>query len=643
MRKVCTMKRLVGVALIVGLAVVAPHAQQNWAHVGQDPGATKYSTLDQINTGNVHTLQKVWTFNTGDKSGFFESTPLVIDGVMYLSAQNGVFALDPLSGKQLWKFEANGTSRRGISFWPGDAKSPARIVVASQSRLLALDAKNGRLIPEFGEGGFVEMGAQMQSPASVYKDILIAPQTQPVIRAWNARTGAPVWTFHLVAQPGDPNHKTWENDAWKTTGGTNTWGYLSIDVERGIVYIPVSIAGSDYVGVERPGDNLYGTSLVAVDIATGQRKWHQQLVHHDIWDFDLGAAPTLVDVVRDGKTIPAVAQITKMGLLFVFNRVTGEPMYGMEERPVPQSTVPGEKTSPTQPFPMKPPPLARNSMKKSELPTTISPEHTAYCAGLWEKYKLQDSVPYTPWQMGQDIVMYPGAIGGGNWNGVSFNKKLGLMITNVMNAGQWGHIEKADPDAPGRGGRGGDDEAEAGRGGRGAPPGRGAEAEAGRGGRGGQGRGGRGGGGGARSGFRKVTPEGGRFWQPDTRYSCVEPPWGELIAVNANTGDIAWRVPLGVFEELEKKGLKTGTPSLGGGITTAGDLVFIAATIDGYFRAFDARNGKELWKTKLEVPAHAIPSTYMGKDGKQYVVITDGGGGFLRSPMSDAVVAFRLP
>ena len=647
-------RRQLTIALFAAAAAVTVHGQNpstalragNWMHSGGDPGATKFSTLDQINAGNVHTLQRAWTFNTGDKSGFFESTPLVIDGTMYVSAQNGVFALDPVSGKQAWKFETGGSTRRGVAYWPGDATTAGRIVVSSQSRLLALDAKTGRLVPGFGEGGFVEMNAQMQSPPSVYKDILIAPQTEPVIKAWNAKTGKPLWTFNLIAQPGDPNHKTWESDAWKTIGGTNTWGYLTVDVERGIVYIPVSIAGSDYIGVQRPGNNLYGTSLVAVDIATGTRKWHQQLVHHDIWDYDLGAAPTLIDVVRNGRTIPAVAQINKMGLLFIFDRVTGEPIFGMEERPVPQSNVPGEKTSPTQPFPLKPPPLARNSLRRAELPKSISPELLAYCEGLWEKYQLQDSVPYTPWGLNKDVVVFPGAIGGGNWNGVAFNKPLGLIVTNVMNAGQWGHVEAVKPgEERGRGGRGGPG---------GPPPGGGAAAGAAppaataqpatappRGG-GGAGRGGdpddQ-----AAPGFRKVTPEGGRFWQPETRYSCNEPPWGELIAVNANTGDIAWRVPLGVFPELEQRGLKTGTPSLGGAITTAGNLVFIAATIDGYFRAFDARNGRELWSTKLEVPAHAIPSTYMGSDGKQYVVITDGGGGFLRSPTSDAVIAFRLP
>lgn len=617
------MRLRVPLALMTAAALSAAvvSAQSNWVHVGQDPGGTKYSTLDQINTGNVKSLQKAWTFHTGDKTGFFESTPLVVDGTMYVTAQNGVYALDAQTGAQLWKFESDGGTRRGVTYWPGDDKTPARIFGSAQERLIALDAKSGRMVPQFGQGGFVDMGTTMASPASLYQDILITPATSPVIRAWNVRTGALVWKFDLIAQPGDPNSKTWEGESWKAVGGTNTWGYLTVDSDRGIVYIPTSIAGeNDYVGVTRPGDNLYGTSLVAVDIATGKRLWHQQLVHHDIWDNDLGAHPTLIDVTRNGKTVPAVAQITKMGLLFIFNRVTGEPIFGIEERPVPQSTAPGEKTAATQPFPVKPPPLARNSIKRSELPTNISPEHTAYCQGLWEKYRLQDSVPYTPWKVTEDVVVFPGAIGGGNWGGVTYNKKLGLVITNVMNAGQWGHLEKSDGapiggDQPGVG---------SGRGGRGGP----------------------GAGGGpprSREPYRKVTPEGGRFWDQKTQYSCAPTPWGELIAVNANTGDIAWRVPLGSFEELEQKGIKAGRPSLGGAITTAGDLVFIAATTDGYFRAFDARSGAELWSTKLTVPGHSIPSTYMGKDGKQYVAITVGGGGFLRSPQSDEVVAFRLP
>jgi quinoprotein glucose dehydrogenase len=319
--------------------------------------------------------------------------------------------------------------------------------------------------------------------------------------------------------------------------------------------------------------------------------------------------------VKNGRTIPAVAEITKMGLMFVLDRTTGEPVWGIEERPVPQTTAPGEKTAPTQPFPVKPPPLARNSMTKAEL-ATITPEHEASCKALWDKYKLQDSAPYQPWNDKQDIVLFPGAVGGGNWNGVTVNQPLGLMITNVMNAGQWGHLEL------GTGGRGRRGE------GRGAQPaaGRGADDEAAP----------------PAQTWRKVTPEGRRFWDPKTMYSCQAPPWGELIAVSTKTGDIAWRVPLGSFDALDAKGIKTGTPGLGGAITTAGNLVFIGATVDSKFRAFDARNGKELWSDKVEAPAHAIPSTYMGRDGRQYVVIAAGGGGFLQSPTSDTVIAYAL-
>jgi glucose dehydrogenase len=575
-------------AFLALLAAAPMSAQNNWVYYGQDQGATKYSTLSQINTTNVTTLERAWTFHTGHTGGFFESTPLVIDGVMYLSAGGNFFALDAITGTQIWKYASPQTTRRGVSYWPGDARTPPRIVATTGNRMIALDAKTGVPVRTFGDSGFVSLGTNTPSPPAIYKNLLITPGGSPVIRAWDAHTGKLVWTFNLIAQPGDPGHESWENDAWRNIGGTNVWGYLSVDAERGIVYAPNSIAGSDYVGVTRPGNNLYGTSLVAIDANTGKLKWYQQYVHHDIWDSDLGAAPTLFDVTQNGRRIPAVAQITKMGLLFVHDRTDGRPLWGIEERPVPQSDVPGEKTSPTQPFPVKPPPLARNTMKKADLPTEISPEHTAYCQNLWDTYKLQDSGPYEPWGFNRDIVVFPGAVGGGNWQGVTFHAPTNLIITNVMNAGQWGHVE------------------------------------------------------GSGTSFRKVTPMGGRFWEPRSRYTCAKPPWGELVAVNAITGDIAWKVPLGIFEELEARGIKTGTPSLGGAISTAGNLVFIGATIDSRFRAFDARNGKELWVDKIEAPAHSIPSTFMGRDGKQYVVVSAGGGGFLNSPTSDVVIAYRL-
>jgi quinoprotein glucose dehydrogenase len=381
------------------------------------------------------------------------------------------------------------------------------------------------------------------------------------------------------------------------------WGTFSVDESRGLLFVPVdkpeSNGNNDYFGGGAPGNNLYANSLLAIDAASGKLKWYQQLVHHDIWDYDLAAAPVLFDVRRNGRVIPAVAQATKMALLFTFNRETGEPIFGMEERAVPQTTVPGEWTSPTQPFPLKPVPLVRNTFSRDDL-SKVTPEHQAYCENLWDSNKLANAGPYGAWKLDENILVSPGAEGGSNWWGVTYHKPLGLLIGNVLDAAMWGHLQ------PG-GGRGG------------AAPGSTAPS------------------------YGKTPGPSSRFWNNETMWSCSPTAWGELIAVNANTGDIAWRVPLGEFEELTKKGVKqTGTPSSGGAISTAGNLVFIGATIDGYFRAFDARNGKELWKDKLPAPSQGTPSTYMGRDGRQYVVIGANGGGFFRAPTSDEVIAYVL-
>jgi quinoprotein glucose dehydrogenase len=662
------MKRFTLVVMTASALVASGRlsAQKDWASFGQDQAATRYSTLKQIDAANVKDLTRAWTFHTGVKAAN-EATALIINSVVYLSASNGYFAVDGVTGAQIWKFEATGTTQRGVSYWPGDARSPARIIgAATGNKIVALDAKTGQPVPEFGQSGFVDIGTRMQSPPAIYKELLIAPSMDRLVRAWNIRTGALAWTFNLVPQPGERGHETWESDAWKTSGGVNVWGHITVDSGLGMAFVPTAPPSPDYVGVNRPGNTLYGTSLVALDANTGTLKWYQQLVHHDLWDFDSAAAPTLVEIVRGGSRIPAVVHMGKTGLMYIFDRRDGKPVFGMEERAVPQSNVPGEKSSPTQPFPVKPEPIARVSMKKSELPTGITPELTAYCQGLWDKYNLDDTVAYSAWKLNQDILVFPGAVGGGNWQGTSFNPQLGLIFTNVMNAGQWGHIELRQPGAGRRGGRGpggpgrsGDTPPAAGdlaprQGGQAVPPdapglqGRAAGQRA----AGGRGAGTQGGpdeespaGPPTATGpsYGKVTPEGGRFWQPDTRYSCVAPPWGELVAVNANTGDIAWRATLGAFDELAAKGLKTGTPNLGGSIATAGNLIFIGATVDGRFRAFDARNGKELWSATVDAPAHSIPATYIGRDGKQYVVVSAAGGGFLRDPTSDAVVAFSLP
>jgi quinoprotein glucose dehydrogenase len=412
------------------------------------------------------------------------------------------------------------------------------------------------------------------------------------IRGWDARTGKLLWTFHTVPRPGEPGSDTWPAGAWKNRSGTNTWGFFTIDVKRGIVYAPLGSPTSDFYGADRVGDNLYGNSLVALDARTGEKKWHRQLVHHDLWDYDLSAPPALFDIHRDGRVIPAVAQITKMGLLFVFDRVTGEPVYGMEERPVPQTVVPGEVTSKTQPFPVKPPPLGKNTFRMEEM-YDRSPEHARFCKELFETNQMKIGVPYTPLPLEGNALFFPSTLGGGNWGGVSIDPALGLLFVNVMHVGQWGHMEK-----------------------------RGSE-------------------------YRRASAYGtyARFWDREARIPCQNPPFGEMIAVDLASGDIAWRSPLGRIEALEAIGVRdTGTLNLGGSIVTAGGLVFIGATNDAQFRAFDSKTGKLRWEVKLEANGHSSPITYMGRDGRQYVVLTaSGGGAFLGGPLSNSLVAFALP
>jgi glucose dehydrogenase len=633
------------VSLVVTGAQNTKDADRNWPFPYADQGSTRYSPLKQIDTSNVQRLTRAWTFHTG--SGRFASPPMAVDNVIYFSAPNGVFAIDAVTGTQIWKYgpatetttapapggrgggsNTAGTAVRGPTYWPGAAGIGPRIYSSISEGLAAIDAKTGTLVKTFGRNGVLP-GLWYNSPPVIYKNFLITRGDQEgvkgnTLKAYDVITGEPRWTFYLKAQPGDPNRATWLNGSADTEVTPGLWGMFSIDEERGLLFVPVEkIEGNganDYFGGANPGNNLYSDSLVALDATTGKMKWFQQLVHHDIWDYDIAAAPVLIDVRRNGRTIPAVAQSTKMSLLFIFHRETGEPIFGMEERPVPQTTVPGEWTAPTQPFPLKPAPLSRTTFTKSEL-AKVTPEHQAFCEQFWETNKLSDAVPYAAWKLGENILLFPGAQGGSNWWGVTFNKPLGLIIGNVHTAGQWGRLEPGG----GRGGR-------RGAGARGnQDPGEGAgraNAETSP---------------TAPLRYSKTPSPFNRFWNNANMWSCTEPPWGELVAVNANTGDIAWRVPLGEFEELTAKGVKpTGTPASGGAITTAGNLVFIGATIDGYFRAFDARNGKELWRDKLPFPSQGIPSTYMGRDGKQYVVVGANGGGFFGAPTGDDVIAYTV-
>jgi glucose dehydrogenase len=586
-------------------------AQTDWPSFGNDPGAMRYSSIRQINAGNVERLQLAWTFRTGKPGS--EAVPVAIGGVMYVTAPDGVYALVPETGELLWKHDVSPVALRGLAYWPGSGGLHPRVFAGNGPYLLALDVTTGKPAPGFGNEGRVDLKQGvlgdlkdgqyvLQSPPAVFGDVVItgcsngegSPSAGAYgdIRGWDARTGNLLWTFHTVPRPGEPGSETWPPNAWRNRSGTNTWGFFTIDVKRGIVYAPLGSPTSDFYGKDRVGDGLYGNSLVALDARTGAKKWHRQLVHHDLWDYDLAAPPALFDIRRGGRVIPAVAQISKMGLLFVFDRVTGEPVYGVEERLVPQTTIPGEVTSTTQPFPLKPPPLGKNTFRMEEM-YDRSPEHARFCKELFETNQMKIGVPYTPLPIEGNALFFPSTLGGGNWGGVSIDPKLGLLFVNVMHLAQWGHMEK-----------------------------RGTE-------------------------YVRASAYGtyARFWNRETHIPCQNPPFGEMIAVDLASGDIAWRTPLGRIEALEAIGVRdTGTLSLGGSIATAGGVVFIAATNDARFRAFDSKAGKVLWEVKLEANGHTSPMTYMGRDGRQYVALmAAGGGAFFGGPVSNTLVAFALP
>lgn len=597
-----------GALLLLAMAV---HAQTDWPSYGNDPGAMRFAKLRQIDTGNVERLNMAWTFRT-DKPGS-EAVPLVVGGVMYVTAPDGVYALVPETGELLWKHAATPTALRGLAYWKAEGPIHSRLFTGNGHFLLALDVTTGQPAAGFGNEGRVDLKPgvlgdlkdaryALESPPAVFGDVVItgcsngegSPSAGAYgdIRGWDAKTGRLLWTFHTVPRPGEAGSVTWPADGWRNRSGTNVWGFFTVDVQRGIVYAPLGSPTSDFYGADRIGDDLFGDTLVALDARTGREVWHRQLVHHDLWDYDLAAPPALFDIRRGGRVIPAVAEITKMGLLFVFDRATGEPVYGLEERPVPQSTVPGEVTAKTQPFPVLPPPLARNTFRAGEL-YTQSPEHARFCKELFEANHMKIGPPYTPLPVEGNALFFPSTLGGGNWGGVSVDPGLGLLFVNVMNIGQWGHMEK-----------------------------RGSE-------------------------YARTSPYGpyARFWDRETRIPCQRPPFGEMIAVDLASGEIAWRAVLGTIEALEAAGVgDTGTLNLGGSMATAGGLVFIGATNDSRFRAFASRTGKLLWEAKLEASGHASPMTFMGRDGRQYVALmAAGGGGFLDGGLSNTLVAFALP
>lgn len=626
-----TCKRVLSLGFGLISSVGFASAQTDWPTYGYDPAGTRYSPIQQINHNNVTQIQRVWTYHTGEvpsasgprgqRQTAFEATPIVVDGVLYFSTPaNRVIALDPVTGHALWTFDPQTKTHksiqyhahRGVSYWPGDGDDPARILLGTlDGRLIALNAKTGVPVPGFGTEGeinlrdgvadeFPDAVYAITSPPAIYRGLVITGAEVPEspghgpwgdIRAWDIRTGKLVWTFHTVPRPGEPGHETWQRDDWKHRTGVNVWTGFTVDTQTGAVFLAIGSPAYDFYGGDRKGANLYGDSVVALNAATGTLLWYYQLVHHDIWDYDPPAPPALITVQRDAQKIPAVVEVTKMGLVFILDRRNGSPLFPVEERPVPRSEVPGEASWPTQPIPLKPPPLSRSSITAADI-TNVTPESHQFCADLFSK--LQNQGRYTPYGRSLTVV-FPGTLGGATWSGVSYDPILGYIFLNTNEVGAIGQMVQQSP--------------------------------------------------GSATAWRRASPLGeyGRFWDPNL-WPCQKPPWGLLTAINVNNGEIAWRVPLGTVDVLETRGLRqTGALNIGGSIATAGGLVFMAATNDSRFRAFDSRTGQELWSAKIDASGHATPMTYVGRDGRQYVVIAAGGGGFFGSKPSDALVAFALP
>lgn len=625
------------------LLLSSANAQTDWPSFGGDPGAMRYSPLNQINTKNVTQLKLAWKFDTAVANAaptapppaehaitpegqpkeapnpadqprprrsfnmmrLSESIPVAVADVIYMSTgYRQVIALDATTGQKIWTYDSpHPPALRGISYWPGTTGyGPAIVYGSLDGFLTALDAKTGKPVQSFGDGGMIDLKKSVvsdkypnsrlsvTSPPIIYKNYVIpgcSPGERPAfgaycdVRAWDLRTGKLVWTFHTVPRPGEPNHDVWKDGQWEDRAGVNSWGFMSVDVTRAILFVPVGTPNTDFYGGGRAGSNLYGSSLVALDANTGKLKWHFQTVHHDNWDYDDCSAPILMTVRRNGKNIHAVAQVTKNGLVFILDRVTGKPIYGVKEVPVANDNAePGDSNWPTQPMPLKPPPLARNSFSPDEI-ATVTPEHEEYCKKL---LRLEGGAmtggPFA--QYGPKLrVIFPSWTGGINWGGGFYDPKLGYLFVDTKDLA---NFNKLVPDGHGDYSRVGPDDA---------PPGM-----------------------------------GDYFWDGKKQWPCQQPPWGRLIAVNVNTGDIVWQVPLGSFEQLDKLGVpKTGTPTTnGGGIVTAGGLIFIGSTTDGKFRAFDSRTGKELWVDNLDVDVNSIPITWKGKNGKQYLAVYASGG-----------------
>jgi quinoprotein glucose dehydrogenase len=698
--------RVVGViglvACVVGLAPAGERAevarnpklgQQDWSRYGGAAENDHYSSLAQINRKNVNRLEVAWSFETGEEGGL-QTSPLEVDGVLYgITPTQKVFALDAATGKLFWKFDSGirGTQPdRGLAYWT-DGKDK-RILVGVMNFVYALDAVTGVPAAGFGKNGRIDLrddlgrdpstlSIYLTSPGVIYKDLLIVggrePETLPAppgdIRAYDVRTGKLRWSFHTIPHPGEFGYDTWPKEAWKTSGAANNWTGMSLDAQRGIVYVPTGSAAMDFYGADRLGDDLFGDCLLALNAETGERIWHFQEVRHDIWDRDLPAPPVLLTVKRDDRRVDAVAQTTKQGFVYVFDRANGKPLFPIEYKKFPASDVPGEIAAAEQPVPTKPAPFARQNIGEDTL-TTRTPEAHQWALERFRKFRSAGQ--FVPFSVGKDTVVFPGFDGGAEWGGPAVDRETGIIYVNANEVAWTGALTENTGEGSVRSiylnqcGVCHGEKME------GSPPAipslvgsvdRNTPAEVTATIKNGKGR---------MQGFPNLTDEQvfalvnyistgeskeltstgpvplsmkyrftgyHKFLDPEG-YPAIAPPWGTLTAIDLNSGEQAWKIPLGEYPELAAKGQdKTGTENYGGPVVTAGGLVFIGASnFDKKFRVFDKATGKLLWETKLPFSGNATPITYE-VNGRQFVVIAAGGGKDPRSGSGGVYVAFALP
>ena len=572
-----------------------------WPMYRGDLAGTGFSPLTELDRGNVGELALTWAYPLGGLEGAAansQGTPIIAGDMMILPAADRIVALDPLSGQELWSHSLDvRPSRRGVVWWPGDGSAGPRVLFMSGSRLTALDSRTGNLAVEFGEGGAVDIGVPYNSVPLVIKDIVIVgantPPGQPGgignPRAFDVRSGEKLWEFVSVAQPGDPNNNTWAGESWRDRLGANAWPfYFTADAERNLVYLPLASPIPFAWGGDRAGDNLYANAIVAVDLYSGEYRWHFQTIRHDLWDHDPPAPPSLFDL-PDGT--PAMAFTTKSGYLFVLDRETGEPLVEVVERPVPASEAPGEQSAPLQPFPSAPVNIARTGFGMDDLVSAAdtTAAHAAACVDLLESLgEVVNLGPYTPWvhrlpdAPPRTTLLFPGLAGGPNWGGVAIDPQGNTGFVLAANLGSLGWLE---PEADGS------------------------------------------------WGLRTPRPAGFDVDMGAQRWPCQKPPWSQLSAVDLASGEIVWQRPLGITEGLPEALQDTGRPGRAGAVVTAGGLLFIAATDDNRLRALDAATGAELWQAPLPGRGNANPMTYLGADGRQYVAIA----------ATETLLVFSLP